>query len=226
MERNRNYQSPALQRGHVAYPASSYKPEDDGVTHINIFPHGNTPLGRRLAPFANISFDHPYHGSFCSLEGFWHWLRTGRKDDQLRLLTGMAAKVRGRESESSYYAPFQDEIVGANYQKIIQHNYLLDDFVSSTLPFTYYYLMEENGQKVMRPGSGGPWIVDGLETLRQEMREGQTPKVWTRCEAIYRDLEVTDAPYIYTGTEPPLIQVETKARQKSALLSHTPKSGH
>jgi hypothetical protein len=48
-------------------------PEEDGVTHINIYSKGKTELGRWLTNFSYSPFNHPEYGKFLSMEGFWYW---------------------------------------------------------------------------------------------------------------------------------------------------------
>lgn len=60
-----------------ATPASpKIVPATDGVNHINIYSKGVTSVGRVLSNFYTPS--EPYdtaHGTFVSLEGYYHWLR-------------------------------------------------------------------------------------------------------------------------------------------------------
>jgi hypothetical protein len=183
---NDNQITPA--QHHIAQIRFNVLPEQDGVDHINIYSRGATFLGRRLSHFAYIPFSHPQHGDFSSMEGFWHWMRNGRTDDTLRQLSGMAAKAHGRKGNSFMYPHFRDEIMGANYQKIIQTPHLHEEFVSSTLPFTHYYLMGSEGNFEMRTGSGSDWLVDGMETIRQELKANEIPQVWLRCQKRYEEL--------------------------------------
>lgn len=51
-------------------------PATDGINHINIYSKGVSSVGRALSNFHTPS--EPYvtlHGSFASLEGYYHWLR-------------------------------------------------------------------------------------------------------------------------------------------------------
>lgn len=71
------------------------KPDEDGVTHINIYSKGKTEIGRWASNFqyAPIVID---DGHFDSVEGYFYWL--GTRNAQLRFLSGFAAKKLGRES--------------------------------------------------------------------------------------------------------------------------------
>lgn len=169
---------------------TAYQTENDGVDHINIYSRGNTQLGRRLSNFAYVSFDHPFFGKFSSMEGFWYYIRNGCQDEELRNLSGLAAKHRGRLTRGQYQTHFRDDIIGGIYQKIIQNEHLLNEFVASTLPFTHYYVMAEPDKTTtQRSGNGGDWTVDGLETMRREMKENKVPAVWERCAARYDEIK-------------------------------------
>lgn len=54
-----------------------WNPDEDGVTHINIYSKGKTELGRWLTNFSYSPFNHPEYGKFLSMEGFWCWVSTG-----------------------------------------------------------------------------------------------------------------------------------------------------
>lgn len=167
-----------------------FNPEKDGIDHINVYSRGNTQLGRRLSNFAYVSFNHPYFGNFSSMEGFWYYIRNGCVDEELRNLSGLSAKRRGRDTPGKYQPHFRDDVIGAIYQKITQNDHLREDFVTSTLPFAHYYMMEQGENNFeQRSGNGGDWTVDGLEIMRREMKDGKVPAVWERCEKRYEEMK-------------------------------------
>lgn len=126
-----------------------FDPNTDGVTHINIYSKGKTELGRLLSNFAHTPFKHREHGHFSSIEGFWYWLSTGKKYDDLRSLYGFKAKeagliIRKKSDQSSYSmdptsSEFQSEIKGAILQKIEQTPSLAEMLRINQLPLTHYY---------------------------------------------------------------------------------------
>jgi len=145
-----------------------YMPENDGIDHINIWVRGKTELGRMLAHFYESPFEHPFYGSFNSMEGFWHFIRNKEHDDRLRSLSGMAAKNLGKEQNCCRIENFTEIINAANYYKIEQNARLKEMFVESTLPFTMYYLFTPKGDaeghsdQVITNASHN-WIVKGFE---------------------------------------------------------------
>ena len=48
-------------------------PQNDGITHINVYSKGKTTLGRWLTNFAHTPID-TIDGHFESIEGYWYWL--------------------------------------------------------------------------------------------------------------------------------------------------------
>lgn len=143
-----------------------HDPEMDGIDHINIYSKGNTALGRQLTNFAPAGFDHPQHGRFESVEGYWYWLSTGMKHDQLRTLYGFQAKKRGKEFPKIHVDNFEKEIQKAIYLKITQSKIIMYGFIRSTLPFQHYY---SYGGKVVEVKEY-EWIVDIHEKLRTHLR--------------------------------------------------------
>jgi len=118
-----------------------YNPLEDTIDHINCWSKARSELGRNLSHFANIGFEHPKHGRFASIEGYWYWLLTERKHDQFRILYGFKAKEEGKRFQRVEYPTFIRDIEEAVRLKIIQTPHLLKAFKESTLPFTHYFMV-------------------------------------------------------------------------------------
>ncbi len=168
----------------------------DGVDYINIYSRGKTRLGRNLSHFARTPFVHPYFGPFESMEGFWFYMKTGKVHDQLRYLYGNRAKQYGKGLPTKYDADFKEDILAGNYQKILQNDGLRQAFLNSELPLTHYYLFEQQvdasmiESSVMRKSivifpKNSDWLIDGLEEIRTEMKQGLVPKCWTNAAKRY-----------------------------------------
>lgn len=51
----------------VAIKPPKYTPDNDGITHINLYSKSRTVLGRQLSNFAHSPFKHPKYGELlCS----------------------------------------------------------------------------------------------------------------------------------------------------------------
>jgi len=183
-------------------PSEYFEKENDGKDHINIlYRKAATSLGRGLSHFTKTRFVHPYFGQFESMEGFWFWIRAGRKGDKLRYMSGFEAKHRGRELPPQWTPHFEQDIMAGNYQKIIQTPYLMEEMIRSELPFTHYYRMLPRG-KSYKDGEGADipsmvkfeikisardevWLCKGFEDIRTALKEGRVPDCWVNAEKRY-----------------------------------------
>ena len=177
-----------------------YDPEEDGITHINIWYLGKTELGKMLSHFYKSPFHHPYFGTFNSMEGFWHYLQSINSPDDavdpnklgpdgnpvkvprdtLRSLSGNAAKQYGKKLKWSYVDRFYEIISAANFYKIEQNPVLKKLFIESTLPFDLYYLNPpigdaEGQRKVLTKLVNYKWLVDSFEENRILMQYKERP---------------------------------------------------
>lgn len=164
--------------------------EDDGSTHINIYSQGKTKLGRKLSHFAKTPFRHPFFGPFESMEGFWYYMRgvkivdgKEQRDDQLRYLCGFEAKQYGRQLKAKWYDDFWEDILAANYQKIIQNEEIRDMMINSTLPFKHYYVFGPH--KVVINARDHEKLTEGMEEIRRALVEDRPSKEWERAEKRY-----------------------------------------
>jgi hypothetical protein len=157
--------------------------DKDGVDHINIHSVGKTELGRVLSHFAHTPFTHPYFGPFYSMEGFWYFARSGFVESRLRYLSGYRAKQVGRDLDYKWYKDFKEDIIAANYQKIIQHENIRDLMIASELPFDHYYTFGPNSFHVTPQST--EWLVQGFEDIRLALKEGVVPSCWLESEKRY-----------------------------------------
>ncbi len=161
---------------------------EDGSTHINIYTKGNTELGRSLSHFAYTPFTHPYFGPFNCMEGFWYFMRNGRTDDSLRYLTGMRVKLQGRSVRSQWYPDFKQDILAANYCKVMQHEKIKKTLIESTLPFDHYYIFSARNAKasdILINPRDSDWLVKGWEELREAVKNEVQPTFWVEAEKRY-----------------------------------------
>lgn len=179
-----------------------YYPEDDGVTHINVWSKAKTPLGRSLSNFAHTPFDHPIHGRFSSVEGFWYWLSTGGTRNELRSVYGFQSKKLGRlireELEKAGGIPivedFEAQIKKALLCKIEQNNTLKETLKNSDLPLTHYYVWgEPPNVKVTVPDSYS-WIHEYLSDVRDWLN-GKAYKLVIAGSRSIKELSLVETAY-------------------------------
>lgn len=153
----------------------------DGVSHINIYSKGQTALGKALSHFHFSPFVHPHYGPFNSMEGFWYYVKSSVKDDQLRVLTGHKAKEYGKKLPAKRRDNFKEVIIEANFHKIEQNARIKEMMIESVLPFDHYYLFG-NGPVFVRPPGFG-WLVDGFAAIRAELKlakQEERPAAWPK----------------------------------------------
>jgi hypothetical protein len=150
---------------------TNFLPEQDGITHINIYSRGKTKLGRLLSNFAYAPFTLGNAGTFASVEAYWYWLLTG--SEQVRSLFGFSAKQVGKRILSqkgfteinSGLQGFKDCIRNAFTQKLAENPDIEKLLLVSELPLTHYYVF--NGKK---KEAGYEWQVKFWENLRSKLK--------------------------------------------------------
>ncbi len=148
-------------------------PEEEGITHINIYSQGVTELGRLLSNFAYTPFIHPEDGKFDSVEGYWYWLLTEGHflRDNLRFLSGTDAKFTGRRMTNEYSPNPKDKdfirkVCIALDCKVEQNPRIKELLIDSKLPFEHYYVYNE---KVVE-SKEHKWILAKWESIRRTLK--------------------------------------------------------
>lgn len=125
---------------------SGYRPENDGIDHINAYSKARTKVGRMLTNYAHTPFSHRTFGHFESMEGFWFWLASGRQYNNLRRVHGFKAHELGRvclqgiDYEKVVDDRFRRWVKEATEAKFRQNTVLLQMLVDTgDLPIVHYY---------------------------------------------------------------------------------------
>lgn len=154
-------------------------PEEDGVSHINIYSKGKTPLGRALSNFAHTPFKSGNGTRFESVEACWYWYRlygllNAKEAHHLKSLWGFRAKQYGEELIGKYgYSrrwseeEFKVWILEAIRCKMRQNRSLLNELYLSSLPLTHYYVYGETVVELPEYS----WLVDEFIRIRQICKE-------------------------------------------------------
>ena len=143
-----------------------YKPENDGLDHLNVYSKGKTELGRWLTNFAYSPIE-TEDGHFDSIEGYWYWI--SQKDDTLRKLSGWKAKEYGRSISGKDWIDdkeFYRKIKEAIRIKIESNPRMKALLSNSFIPFAHYYVY---GNKIVDVPKA-KWILNYLEELRFEIQ--------------------------------------------------------
>ena len=148
---------------------NNYLPVNEGVDHINIYSKSSLLLGRMLSNF--------YYSPFCaegeqfnSVEGYWFWLKTGRKYHFLKKLYGYNAKKQGETLEKVFIENFNERICSAIETKVISNPLISKALEESALPLSHYYYYGDISNPKMYQLPQYQWIVDKIESIRVKLK--------------------------------------------------------
>jgi hypothetical protein len=153
-----------------------WNPDDDGVTHVNVYSRGFTVLGKALSnwePLPNDQMIETPHGPFRTIEGYWAWLGFSEQDltpsfdVHLRSLLGLAAKRLIDDTGPRRFSEeqFRGFITEAMRSKLASFSPSLRmTFYHSRLPFVHYYRTRDG---IPIKGSC-QWVMQVWERMRKE----------------------------------------------------------
>lgn len=145
-----------------------YRPEDDGVTHVNVYSRGVTTLGRGLSNLSECNIEHPYFGHFRTLEGLWFYMKTNFKDDQFRIIKGVAARDLGKQLPSEPYPLFNKMFKLGMLEKLERNPQLQALLLENEKPLAHYYSYG-GGKKIMHLDRH-QWQLDFWILLRSTLK--------------------------------------------------------
>lgn len=145
--------------------AATFDPEEDGKTHINVFTRGRVKLGRDLSNFQECNIEHPYYGRFRTLEGLWHFLKTGCNQDLFRVLNGHDSRKKGKELETVHFTLFTKMFKLGMVEKLAKNPQLQHELISNTLPLVHYY----NFGGAINVPKRHEWQIEFWQTLRETL---------------------------------------------------------
>lgn len=157
-----------------------FTPDQDGITHINIYTKAQTDVGKMLSNLSDYGFSHPDFGSFRSLEGLWFWLVTDKKHDVLKTMSGFNANKEGKSlcenndvdyKEITTSKEFRNQFKSGIECKLRQNTLILQKLVETgDLPLTHYYFYSPKDGDLSKAKtidkSEHQWQMDILEDIR------------------------------------------------------------
>lgn len=158
--------------GRVLIETSEPNPNNDGVTHINIYSKGKTELGRSLSSFFDSPFTYDMYGDFRCVEGFWYYYLTGQKYQEFRLMNGYQAKTEGKKlrddriDKDGLSDIDREVILEAVRCKLRQNKSIRAQLKNSELPFFHYY--NYNGKVVDLPQY--QWMINEISRIRSLLK--------------------------------------------------------
>jgi len=154
----------------------TFDPAEDGVSHINFFTRGKTKLGRMGSNLSDGPLNHPLYGHFRSPEGLWYYLKTGMKEDILRVVSGYEAKEMGKKLETVWNANFHREFKMGILARIMASEDLRNELKNSTLPLVHYYTFpdrKDRSKLVVIVPKGHEWQMDFWSSMRTRLQKGE-----------------------------------------------------
>lgn len=199
-------QNLAVLRKRMGIEEFDYRPEDDSVTHINVWSKGQTDLGRLLSNFAHTPFKHPEYGHFSSVEAFWYWLSLGQNNNELRGLYGFQSKQAGKlirdeilkHSRLPFVENFEGKVKKAILCKIEQNPKLKEKLMYSDLPLTHYYVWGTPENYKQTYPDEYAWIHEYISDVRDYLRVRAVKLVIAGSRGI-EDFDLVEQSYKESG---------------------------
>ena len=160
---------------------------EDGEDHINFWDQGKTRLGRALCHTTGLPINHPIFGRFKTMTGFWNFILSPSKDDELRALTGrplhslvnrLTTRHNSRNSgkdKGEYYhvRNFRAIILDTYYIRVMASPEIRQLLAECDLEFDSYYIQADNGLRMRHRNF--KWFIPMLNELRSAIQEERTP---------------------------------------------------
>lgn len=194
-----------------------YNPQEDGITHVNVYSKSRCLLGRLLSNFASTPFEKEGL-KFSSVESWWYWTKANKINsfnlfpqfsdeqlDSLRYNAGKESKSLFRsiyKEDSSSFNPTSEELKEVYKLKLEVHPNIQELLLKNTLPLTHYYMMFD--KKVS--ANEYLWTVNLWEEIKQELINKNKPTMNLKHFAIFArimtpEIEATDAELEEVGKE-------------------------
>ena len=160
---------------------------EDGEDHINFWDQGKTRLGRALCHTTGLPINHPIFGRFKTMTGFWNFILSPSKDDELRTLTGRPlhslvnrlttrhnSKNSGKDKSEYYHVRnFRAIILDTYYIRVMASPEIRQLLAECDLEFDSYYIQTDNGLRMRHRNF--KWFIPLLNELRSAIQEERTP---------------------------------------------------
>ena len=154
-----------------------YRPETEGIDHINMYSKSTIPYGRMLSNFHEFPIM-TKDGEFKSVEGYWWWLSIEEcpEREALRYLHGYKAVQTGKELLGEHLRAmvpdFEHRIQLAIWYKM-RRNHNLYKTEYDNLPIVHYYVY---GDKIIDKTLTYKWLMDSVNKMRDSLVAD--PSLW------------------------------------------------
>ena len=152
-----------------------FRPETEGIDHINMYSRSTLEFGRMLSNFYRFPIA-TQDGNFMSVEGYWWWLKIESCADKERLreLSGYEAAKFGKELLGPHLRvtvdDFEHRIAKAIWYKMRRHRDLfLPEY--DELPIVHYYVY---GDKIIDKTKDFESMMTTVNRLRDALIEDKS----------------------------------------------------
>lgn len=136
----------------------------DGRLYLNCYSQASTQLGRDLSNFASLGFNIPGVGRFASMEGYWHWIATGKKYPEFMSMNGYKAKMASRSYKKVHNPNFEQDICAGVEAKLTQNPTLLQALIANKLPLAHFRF---NHQQLMDIPPDQMFWLEAIDNVRR-----------------------------------------------------------
>ena len=144
-------------------------PQREGIDHINIYTRSSTRLGKLASNMGPVSFVHPDHGYFKTMEHFWYWLGTGKTESLREIENPFNVKAAGKTLPKVFVENFPEQIETAIRLKVAQSEELTRLLKENTLPFAHYYYYGTAENCVVRKAGTDRFLQDLFTKISHEL---------------------------------------------------------
>ena len=147
-----------------------FRPETEGIDHINMYSKSTLEYGRMLSNFHHFPIV-TAEGRFSSVEGYWWWLSIEpcAEREKLRDMYGYPAAKYGKELLGEHLRVidpnFDHKILKAIWYKMRRNKDLFKPEYAN-LPIVHYYVYSD---KIIDKTKNFPVMLDGVNKLRDAL---------------------------------------------------------
>lgn len=154
----------------------TYTPVEDGFTHINIYGY-RTDEWRFLCPMENSRIDHPYFGSYRTMEGLYQDLRTGFRTPSMKVTSGFeSASIASTLPTLVERAELAFNVEEVFTLWLLQNHNARQRLLATNLPLVYRRAVGNGAERYYVELSETYWFEAVFERIRQRLR-CETPGV-------------------------------------------------
>lgn len=184
-------------------------PQEDGITHINIYTKSNCKLGKMLSNMYQSPFN--FQGiNFNSIEQAWHYFKFKDNDVQkanhilslnssFECLKYAKANKTIESTKIALSDSFKELMCSLIRSKIMNDNTLKLMLRNSFLPLEHYYAYGTDNPKVHDQKDKYLWMIESIEHTRYELQEDYLTDLISKYGNLCNNQRYTGNNGVYVG---------------------------